>query len=307
MQAGRAQARYHGVRRRNVAVGHDGSSLRSTLPPAIPLPDPIRSFLYAYEALGQTVVRTPWGLIATDARYPDIYDANKAVVLEAAPALTLQDVRRELIPMLDAAAIGFEHLEFTCIADPMPALAEAEAVCGRSRPDAVMAFDLDDIPNPTSLSSAVVEEVEAPDEAFWRAWIDSRPEFGIEMPRGVLDQLLAGDRDRFDGGWMRVFAAQLHGRLAGFCSLASMEGAGYLDSVVTLREHRRLGVASATVCAAVRASRRAGDRVTFLLAELDGRPQALYERLGFRTIARANGFTRPRAAHRPAAADDVYL
>ena len=112
---------------------------------------------------------------------------------------------------------------------------------------------------------------------------------------------------------MRIFAGYMDdGRLAGSCSLISMEGAGYVDSVVTVRDLRRRGVASAIVCTAVRASRRAGDRATFLLAELDGRPQRLYERLGFRTIARANGYTRLRSrtpsVKQAAGADDAgYL
>jgi ribosomal protein S18 acetylase RimI-like enzyme len=269
------------------------------------LPEPIRSFLYAYESLGQNVVRTDWGMALTDSRYPDIYDANKAIVLEEAPTLSLRDIQRELIPMLDAAGIAFEHVEFMCISDPMPALAEAAAVCGRSRPDAVMAFDGEDIPDPAAVSAARIEEVLQPDEAFWQAWIDSRPEFGIAMPAGVLDQLLAGDRARFEAGIMRIFAGYLGWELAGFCSLVSMEGAGYLDSVVTLRRHRRRGIASAVVCSALRASRANGDRATLLLAELDGRPQALYERLGFQTIAKANGFTRPRPAW--SEAPDPYL
>jgi ribosomal protein S18 acetylase RimI-like enzyme len=269
------------------------------------LPEPIRSFLYAYESLGQNVVRTDWGLALTDTRYPDIYDANKAIVLEEAPTLSLQDMRQVLTPMLDAAGIAFEHVEFMCISDPMPAVAEAAAACGRSRPDAVMAFDAEDIPDPAALSAVRIDEVLEPDEAFWHAWIDSRPEFGVAMPAGVLDQLLAGDRARFEAGIMRIFAGYLGWELAGFCSLVSMEGAGYLDSVVTLRRHRRRGIASAVVCSALRASRAHGDRATFLLAELDGRPQALYERLGFQTIARANGFTRLRPESRETAA--LYL
>jgi ribosomal protein S18 acetylase RimI-like enzyme len=266
----------------------------------MPLPDPVRSFLYAYESLAEDVSRTPWGLVVTDRRYPDIYDANKAMVLEAAPDLTLEDVRRTLVPML-AAGVGFEHVEFMCLADPMPAVAEAEAAYGRSRPDAVMAFDADDVPTPPT--AAAIGEVVDPDETFWQAWMGSRPEFGVAMPKGVLDQLLDRDRSVFMPAGMRIFAGMIDGRLAGFCSLLSMEGAGYIDSVVTIRRERRRGVASATVCAAVRASRRAGDRATFLLAELGHRPQRLYERLGFRTIARASGYTKVRDDTGP----EVYL
>ena len=259
----------------------------------MPLPEPIRSFLYAYESLAERARRTGWGLSLTDRRFPEIYDSNKAVVLEEAPRLTLDDLRRELFPMLDEAGIRFEHLEFMCASDPMPAFAEAEAVCGRSRPDVVMAFDADEVPSFRTV--ATVEEVREPDEAFWRSWVDSRSEFGVAMERRVVDQLLDRDRTVYGPAGMRMFAGSVNGELAGFCSLMSLEGAGYIDSVVTLRRHRRRGVASAIVCEAVRASRRNRDRATFLLAEQGGRPQGLYERLGFRSLARAVGFTRPRS------------
>jgi ribosomal protein S18 acetylase RimI-like enzyme len=259
----------------------------------MPLPEPIRSFFYAYESLARRVARTPWGLVVTDRRYPDVYDANKAQVLEAAPDLTFEEIRRVLVPMLERDGIAFEHVEFMCLADRMPAAREAQAACGRSRPDVVMAFDADEPPEPRP-SQAVVREVTAPDEAFWRSWIDSRLEFGVSMPRTVLDQLLDRDRRVFRRAGMRIFAGFLEGELAGFCSLLSMESAGYIDSVVTRREFRRRGVASATVTAAVTASIKTRDRATFLLAEAAGRPQRLYEGLGFRVIARANGYTRPR-------------
>jgi ribosomal protein S18 acetylase RimI-like enzyme len=267
----------------------------------MPLPEPIKSFFYAYESLAKNVVRTPWGLAVSDARFPGVYDANKAQVLEAAPELTLREMQEVLAPILESDGIEFEHVEFMCLADPMPAVAQAEAASGRSRPDAVMAFQAEDIPRrPTE---AAIEEITEPDDAFWRAWIDSRLEFGAAMSVSVMDQLVDRDRSVFWPAGMRIFAGSLDGRLVGFCSLLSLEGAGYIDSVVTLPEARRKGVASGTVCAAVAASRLARDRATFLLAELGGRPQRLYERLGFRTIARAAGFTRPRLR----SVDDRYL
>lgn len=275
----------------------------------MPLPEPVRSFFYAYESLATRVQRTPWGLVVTDRRYPDVYDANKAQVLEAAPNLTFDDIRRVLVPMLEHDGIGFEHVEFMCLADRMPAAREAQAACGRSRPDVVMAFDGDDPPAPPGIgpSSVVVREVTNPDEPFWQAWIDSRLEFGTPMPRAVLSQLLDRDRSVFRPAGMRIFAGFLDEELAGFCSLLSLEAAGYIDSVVTVKEQRRRGVASATVSAAVTASLRGRDRATFLLAEAGGRAQRLYERLGFRVIARANGYTRPRQPLGDDATSGVYL
>jgi ribosomal protein S18 acetylase RimI-like enzyme len=267
----------------------------------VPLPEPIKSFFYAYESLAKNVARTEWGLAVTDPRFPSVYDANKAQVLEAAPELTLREIQGALAPMLEADGIEFEHVEFMCLADPMPAVAQAQSASGRSRPDAVMAFQADDVPRPPT--EAVIREITEPDDAFWRSWIDSRLEFGTAMSVSVLDQLLDRDRSVYWPAGMRIFAGFLDDRLAGFCSLLSMEGAGYIDSVVTLPAVRRKGVASRTVCAAVGASRMVRDRATFLLAELGGRPQRLYERLGFRTISRAAGFTRPRLR----TVDDRYL
>jgi ribosomal protein S18 acetylase RimI-like enzyme len=273
----------------------------------MPLPEPIRSFFYAYESLAARVVRTPWGLVVTDRRYPDVYDANKAQVLEAAPGLTFEDMRRVLVPMLERDGIDFEHVEFMCMADRMAAVGEAQAACGRSRPDAVMAIDAVDATPAPRPSQAEVREVTDPDQGFWKIWIDSRLDFGTPMPQPVLDQLLDRDRSVFRPAGMRIFAGYLDGELAGFCSLLSMEAAGYIDSVVTRREHRRKGVASATVMAAAAASRRARDRATFLLAEYGGRPQRLYEGLGFSVIARANGFTRPREPLADTAGAVTYL
>jgi ribosomal protein S18 acetylase RimI-like enzyme len=267
----------------------------------MPLPEPIKSFFYAYESLAKNVTRTPWGLAVTDPRFPSVYDANKAQVLEAAPELTLREMQEVLAPMLEADGIEFEHVEFMCLADPMRAVAQAQAASGRTRPDAVMAFQADDVPRPHT--EALITEITDPDDAFWRYWMDSRLEFGTAMSVSVLDQLLDRDRSVYWPAGMRIFAGFLDDRLAGFCSLLSMQGAGYIDSVVTLPDARRKGVASRTVCAAVAASRLVRDRATFLMAELGGRPHRLYERLGFRTISRAVGFTRPRLR----SVDDRYL
>jgi ribosomal protein S18 acetylase RimI-like enzyme len=72
-----------------------------------------------------------------------------------------------------------------------------------------------------------------------------------------------------------------------------MSGTGYIDNVVTRPAFRRRGVASATVTRAVEAARAGGDTAVFLFAEDGGKPQGLYERLGFRVQAKAIGFTQP--------------
>jgi predicted GNAT family acetyltransferase len=79
--------------------------------------------------------------------------------------------------------------------------------------------------------------------------------------------------------------------IAGFVGLLSLDGIGYLDSVVTLPSFRRRGVATAGVLHVVRESLDGGDRLVHLLADEDDAPQRLYERLGFRTRARVRSAT----------------
>ncbi len=261
------------------------------------LPEPLRSFWYAFERFNLATRRTRWGLVATDVRFPQIYDANKACVLETVPDLTLAEIRAELHPAIDEAGIAFEHIEVMDLADRCPALDELEATDSRDRPevrapDAVMVYQGDGLPRPAA--GVVVQELVEPDEAFWRVYGESRGEFGAPMGEEVVDQLVRRDRDVVAPNGLRFFVATIGGSVAGFTTLISLAGAGYVDNVVTLPEHRRRGVASATIADAVRASVARGDRPVFLLATEGSDAQRLYERLGFALRYRADGFTVPR-------------
>jgi GNAT superfamily N-acetyltransferase len=84
----------------------------------------------------------------------------------------------------------------------------------------------------------------------------------------------------------RYFAGYADGVPVSCCELYSRGGVGQVEDVVTLEEHRGLGLASAAVLAAVDASLGAGNTLTFLLADADDWPYRLYERLGFETTGR---------------------
>ena len=87
----------------------------------MPLPDALRSFWYEAESFAETCVRTPWGVVITDSRYPTIYDANHASLLEEASDLTLEEVRETLHPLLLAAGATHEHIQVMDTSDPSPA------------------------------------------------------------------------------------------------------------------------------------------------------------------------------------------
>ena len=256
----------------------------------MPLPDSILTFWYAMESLALTCERTPWGVVISDARYPTIYDANHAGILESAHGLELEEVRAALHPILRRAGATHEHIEVMDVSDPCPAVDALLAEQQRITSDVVMRFDGSGI---EPVSDAAVEEVWVSDERFRTAYRDSRNEFGEELSDEVVDQLVTRDWEVFVPAGLRFFAGIIDGEIAGFTSLIPSGDTAYVDNVVTLPAYRRRGVASATVTRALEEAEKQGLTTVFLLAEENGDPQRLYERLGFSVISRAMGFTRP--------------
>jgi ribosomal protein S18 acetylase RimI-like enzyme len=256
----------------------------------VSLPDFVRRFWYASIELGQRTARTPWGAVATDRRYPLVWDANNAAVLEPAKGLTTAAIRADLAPALHAAGAPYEHVEFWDTSAGGPALEEYRRTGQRPDPDVVMVLDRPAPPG--SGNSAQTLEVARPDRSFWDWYRESLREFGTAQSEDLLDQMTDRTAEVFVPAGLRFYVGLLDGQRVGYASLLSLEGVGYLDNVVTMPSFRRRGVATATVTAAVLASLAGGDRHVFLLAERDGEPQRLYERLGFRVCSPVESFTR---------------
>jgi ribosomal protein S18 acetylase RimI-like enzyme len=255
------------------------------------VPDAVGRFWGAAVCLQPSSFRTAWGYVAVDPRFPDVGDANNATVLTADPELSLETIRVDLVPALRWAGAGTEHIEFWDLSLEYPAFVEARAIGMVDRADVVMVAE-EGADRPAGLDVEVVA-IREPDEEFWPWYRSSLGEFGSTLSRRVLDQLTARVREVFLPTGMQWFVGLVGGERAGYTSLISLEGVGYLDNVVTMPGFRRRGVASETVAAAVRASHSAGNLCTFLLAEEGGRPQALYERLGFTVRSRIETLKRP--------------
>lgn len=253
------------------------------------LPEFVKSFWYASMELGQRSERTTWGAVATDDRFPLVWDANTAAVLAADDGLDVEAIRAALVPALHQAGAHAEHVEFWETSVESPALKEYRRSGERPDPDVAMVFDG---PLPEPPATVRVEELTDPDGSFWPWYRDSLREFGVELSDDVLDQMVGRTREVFLPAGMRWFVGFVGNEPVGYTSVISLEGTGYLDNVVTMPAYRRRGIASGTVTAAVAASQRAGDDHVFLLAERAGDPQRLYERLGFRVAARIESFTR---------------
>jgi ribosomal protein S18 acetylase RimI-like enzyme len=91
----------------------------------------------------------------------------------------------------------------------------------------------------------------------------------------------------------RAFASFEAGEVAGVAFLYSDgDGIGQVEDVVTLPDRRGHGHARSVVLAALAASREAGHEVTFLWADEDDWPKALYAKLGFDVVGRRWRFRR---------------
>jgi ribosomal protein S18 acetylase RimI-like enzyme len=88
----------------------------------------------------------------------------------------------------------------------------------------------------------------------------------------------SGERD--------IVSLTADGTIAAIAKLHTDGRTGQIEDVATLREYRRAGHGRSVVLAALEASRRAGHDLTFLWADEDDFPRALYQRLGFRIVGR---------------------
>ena len=233
-------------------------------------------------------------MVFSDPRFPLLYDANHAAILEEMPDLGLAEIRGELLPALREAGAPHEQIEFWA-SHECPAVAEMREITGDTR-DVLMI--LEGPPAALPPTEIEVREIVEPDQEFLAWYRESRSDFGErpELGEAVLDQLYRRDLEMFFPRGLRFFVGFVDGEMAGLATLLGIDGIGYLDSVVTRREFRYRGVATATVRTAVEASFDRGDELVHLLAMKGGAPQRLYEKLGFRATAEIVTFTRQLSA-----------
>jgi GNAT superfamily N-acetyltransferase len=109
----------------------------------------------------------------------------------------------------------------------------------------------------------------------------------------LAEQELAVARRLAEVGELHLFAAYANDEIGSFCELYSdKSGYAVIRSVATLEEHRRAGLARATVSRALVRSRSLGHELTFLRAVHDDWPKNLYGKLGFDAIGMMYRFVR---------------
>jgi ribosomal protein S18 acetylase RimI-like enzyme len=110
----------------------------------------------------------------------------------------------------------------------------------------------------------------------------------------TVRQVLRAKQVKAEATRVRFFTARVDGDPASFCEVYSDGPTAQIEDVVTLPEHRGLGLASAVVLRALDDARRDGSDLVFLTADEDDWPKELYRKLGFDDAGRFYTFLKAR-------------
>ena len=134
------------------------------------------------------------------------------------------------------------------------------------------------------VDTSIVDEVTV--EELVPVWAEGwRSEPRVENEE-VVRQLGDNRRVLIDAIDTRLFAGRVDGEIGSYCELYSDGRTGQIENVFTLERFRNRGLARATVTRALEESLAVGHDLTFLLADRDDWPRALYAKLGFDDIGR---------------------
>jgi GNAT superfamily N-acetyltransferase len=252
----------------------------------------ISAALRAGDSLGELCDEHAWGTVAGDPRYPDVHDANRALVVgDVTPSL--DDVMTALTSVRARSGCSFEQLEVVDVDAHATLYDELTVEFGPGQRFAVMRAEQEPSLDDRYLSFAV-HESPPPDEAFWLE-VKRAALHGVAIPEGVIRQITRRALDVHFSRGRRLFVARLDATVAAVASVHAFGAAALVDDVATLPEQRRRGAATAAVHALVEDAREQQQNELFLFAAEHGDGQRVYERLGFRVIAVSAQFHRERS------------
>jgi ribosomal protein S18 acetylase RimI-like enzyme len=222
----------------------------------------------------------PWahGSVLRTPLAPDYWDVNLVRVEGDDPGLT----PAWLLEVVEVLQEGLRHRKIEVedegfgerLQDPLRA---AGWVTDR------LAFMQRSGPPPAEAGSGVVE-VDFPETRALRLeWHDSDA-WGQEEALHLESQEVVAARSG-----TRAFAVREGGALVGYAALQPGEGAAEVTELFVSASHRGTGLGARLVAGALAAG---GQDSNWIVADEDGRPKRLYERLGFRAVWRLHTFTR---------------
>jgi ribosomal protein S18 acetylase RimI-like enzyme len=215
----------------------------------------------------------PWdaGTVVRATRYPSYFDFN-VVRIERDPGMSVES----LVAFADEALAEHAHrridFELTDLAEPLRASFATHGYASER-----LVWMRHETAGPSVPGGIAVEEVTYdavhPLRLGW---------FEEDFPEAQLGAHLAEARDVHLLLGARIFAVLDGGDPVGYAQLERLGRSAEIAQVYVRADHRGRGLGTALTCAAIDA---AGDvDELWIVADDEGRPKALYERLGFRSV-----------------------
>jgi len=246
-------------------------------------------FLRIWREQAPAKVRTTWGTIYRDDRFPLIHQVNLGWVTtppEGGPKKIIEDLGEAF----RGTAIPHQSLLFE---DAEKAFALQEEFVGLGfRPTAELALAKVGLPdcivNP---ELEVRPAAEGPEVDDFRA-ISAATEAGSGYSHDVIKQLWGVWRERSQRVGVRPYVAYLNGTAAGTISVWPRGIFAWIDDVATHPDFRMQGVGRTMLFEACKRAIEARCEWVVLISDLFDTPQEMYKTLGFEAIGEVRGFLR---------------
>jgi len=229
---------------------------------------------------GARVEPRPWGVFISSPTFP-LYDLGNCAWIDRWPhGFTVENVIEEVAERCAEHRIPKERIYFmdSRLALPVRAALEEAGFSARASYEMIHLRRTDVEPS----ADVTVREATHPKDiaAVWALMGEGLREDGF--PEEDARQILAFSPPKYETLSIHLSFAEVNSHPAGYATMFSHGGVGYILDLFTRTLDRRRGVGSALVLHLVSASREAGNRITGLTTSSTNEPaQTMYRKLGF--------------------------
>ncbi|MCI4371777.1 MAG: GNAT family N-acetyltransferase, partial [Thermoplasmata archaeon] len=247
-------------------------------------------FLHTWRETAPSNVRTSWGTIYRDARFPLIHAANLGWVSSLPPHEGPKQILDDLTGAFRGSQVPHQALLFE---DAEQAFAVQEDFVRLGlRPTAELAMAKVGLPqcivNP---DLEIHPAAEGAAEIGFRS-VMTATESALGHAPEVVEQMWGLRKDRSGRVGMRSYLGSLNGTPAGTISVWPRGKFAWIDDVATHPDFRMRGVGRTMIFEACKRALESGCEWVVLISDLFDTPQIMYKTLGFEPIGEVRGFLR---------------
>ncbi len=214
--------------------------------------------------------------------FPDVHDLNYLQIEDLSSDLEASALADEADRVQGAAALKHRRVQVADEAAGVSLESGFRELGWEVERLLLMAYhrEPDRRPPPGIATEIGLEEMKAARELSLRQEPEKKSE-------GEIAQLTDTARLAREAIGARFYAAHISGEVATTCDLYSDGSTAQIEAVITLEEHRNMGLGRAVVLAALDVALSERHDFVFLIADDDDWPKELYAKLGFDPIGRS--------------------